>query len=106
MEMLKNKDGAYFIQNKAFKDIARAACLKVKNIAPAKKDNDFIDIEIDKNNNLFINVNIKTKQGADVNKICLDIQEEINDSIYLMTGINCKNIDVHILGFITDKKTK
>lgn len=106
MEILKNEKGKYIIQNKAFKDIAQAACLKVKNVKPAKKENDFVDISVDKNKMMLISVSIRIKQGVDLNKICLNLQEEINDNILLMTGVDCKNINIDIQGFIAEKKKK
>lgn len=106
MEILNSEKGKYIIQNKAFKDIAQAACLKVKNVLPAKKENDFVDVSVDKDNVMTINIAIRIKQGVDLNKTCMNLQEEINDNILLMSGVDCKNINIDIQGFIPENKKK
>lgn len=100
MELLKNNLGTYVIEDKAFKEIAQLACLKVKNIVPAKKANDFVDVDINKDKSMTITVHCRIAAGQDVSKLCNSVQEEINENILLMSGVDCKNINIDIQGFI------
>ena len=104
MEINRNEIGTYKIQNNAFKDIAAIAANKIKNIYPVgKKDNDFVACKIDKNNIMTITLSLRVKQGIDVVKLCNEIQDSVHDNILLMTGVDCQNINIDILGFEKDK---
>lgn len=106
MEIIKNNQGSYTIENKAFKEIAQLACLKVDNIEPAKKVNDFVDVTIDENKVMSIIIHIRIKPLQDIHKLCNHIQEEVNENILLMCGVDCKNINIDIQGFISEKKAR
>lgn len=99
MLLNKNDIGTYYIETQAFKDIVSIVCLKEKNISPAKTDKDFVACKINKNDELVVTISIKIKQGIDVNKTCLNLQNNINENILLMTGVDCKNINIDIQGF-------
>ncbi|MBQ6334726.1 MAG: Asp23/Gls24 family envelope stress response protein [Erysipelotrichaceae bacterium] len=106
MELKRNEIGTYTISEKAFKDIAAIACSNVKNVYPAKKDNEFVECKFNKNGEPEMNVSIRVKQGSDIVKLCNKIQDEINEAVLLMTGIECKKIDIDIQGFESVKEKK
>ena len=101
MELKKNDIGTYVISEKAFKDIAAIACSNIKNVYPTKKDNDFVDCKLSKTKEPTIKVSVRVKQGVDIVKICNKIQDEIMENILLMTGIECKKINIDVQGFVT-----
>lgn len=104
MELQKNEIGTYEVSEKAFKDMVNIVCSNIKNIYPVKKDNDFAECKIYKNGDLGITVSIKIRKGCDIVELCSKLQEEINENILLMSGIECKKIDIDIQGFETVKK--
>lgn len=101
MELKKNDIGTYVISEKAFKDIAAIACSNIKNVYPTKKDNDFVDCKLSKTKEPTIKVSVRVKQGVDIVKVCNNIQDEIMENILLMTGIECKKINIDVQGFVT-----
>ena len=101
MELKKNDIGTYVISEKAFKDIAAIACSNIKNVYPTKKDNDFVDCKLSKSKEPTIKVSVRVKQGVDIVKVCNKIQDEIMENILLMTGIECKKINIDVQGFVT-----
>ncbi len=103
MELKNNEIGTYTISEKAFADIAAIACSNVKNIYPTKKDSDFVECKLNKAKEPAFKVSIRVKQGVDLVKLCNKLQDEIRDNVLLMTGIECKKIDIDIQGFETKK---
>jgi uncharacterized alkaline shock family protein YloU len=103
MEVIKNEIGSYTISDKAFQDIAAICCNGIKNIYPTKKDSEFVSCKFNKNGDLLLDISIRVKQGVDIVKLCNKIQDEINESILLMTGVECKKINIDIQGFETKK---
>lgn len=101
MEIYTNEIGKFIIEPKAIKDIVEIVCEQIENIKKAKKD-DFAQISIDKQNNININIAIKVKQGIDLLKTCNLLQSTIKEHIYLMTSLECNNINIDIQGFILD----
>ena len=99
MELRKNEIGTYIISEKAFKDIAAIATSHVKNVYPTKKDNEFVECKMNKNSEPVFTISIRVKQGVDIVKLCKKIQDEVRDNVLLMTGIECKQIDIDIQGF-------
>ncbi|MBQ3419254.1 MAG: Asp23/Gls24 family envelope stress response protein [Erysipelotrichaceae bacterium] len=93
-----NDYGNLEISKAAFDDMANIAAAKIKGIYPAKK-NGISDCSV-KDGDLIINLNIKVKSGNDINKISTKLQNKVHEIIEEMTGIDCKNINVNILGFI------
>ncbi len=105
MELRKNEIGTYIISEKAFKDIAAIACSGIKNVFPTKKDNDYVDCRLSKTGEPLFTVSIRVKQGCNLVEVCNRIQQEIKEAILLMSGIECKQIDIDIQGFETEKKS-
>ena len=104
MELRKNEIGTYVISEKAFKDIAAIACGNVKNVYPTKKDNEFVECKINKSGEPDFTISIRVKEGCDIVKLCNRIQDEVKEAVLLMTGIECKKINIDIQGFETKKK--
>ncbi len=99
MELRKNEIGTYIISEKAFKDIAAIACSSVKHVYPTKKDNEFVDCKISKAGEPVFTISVRVKQGVDIVKLCNKLQDEIKEAVLLMSGIECKQIDIDIQGF-------
>ena len=96
---IKNEFGNCIISDKAFKEIANIAISNIKNVYPAKKDKDLVDVKFNKNNELNINIPIRVKKGVDLVKLCSKIQDEVAENILMMTGIECNEINIDIQGF-------
>ena len=99
MELRKNEIGTYTISEKAFKDIAAIACSNVKDVYPVKKDNEYVECKLNKSGDPVFTLSVRVKQGVDIVSLCKKIQSEVNETVLLMTGIDCKNIDIDIQGF-------
>jgi len=98
----KNKGlGNYVISEKAFKEIATIACTNIKNVFPYKKDKDIAECKFNKNKELTVNLSIRVKKGIDIVKLCTKIQDEVKENILLMTGVDCKKVNIDIKGFET-----
>lgn len=99
MEIRETEIGTYEISAKAFEDIASLACENVKNVYPVKKDRNYAEAKINKNDELSILLSIKVKQGVDIVKLCNKLQDEVSENILLMTGVECSKINIDIQGF-------
>ena len=99
MEYEKNEIGSYTISEKAFEDIASIAVKNVKNVYPVKKDSEFVECKINKNNEVTIKISLRVKQGVDIVKLCSKVQDEVMESVLIMTGVECKKINIDIQGF-------
>jgi len=104
MELNKNEMGSYVIEAKAFKDIAQIACKNVKNVYPAKEE--FVTCKYSKKTGLEFVVSIKIKPGIDVVETCKEVQDVINENVLLMTGVDCENINIDIVGFVKEENKK
>lgn len=93
-----NEYGSIEISKEAFDDMANIVAGKIKGIMPAKKSG--ISDCVIKDDEITINLNIKVKTGIDVNKVSSKLQTKVHETIEEMTGIDCKKINVNILGFI------
>lgn len=98
MEIYKSEIGDYRIETNAFKDIAKIAAQKAKNVGVAKKG-EYVACKIAKNGDMTMTVSIRVRQGCDVVKTCSDLQDTIFENILMMTGVECKNINIDIQGF-------
>ena len=103
MELKKNEIGTYTISEKAFADIAAIACSGIKNIYPTKKDSEFVSCKLNKNNELTVNIALRVKQGVDIVQLCNKVQDEVKENILLMTGVECKKVNIDIQGFESKK---
>ena len=99
MDKYETKIGNYEISDKALEDIAFIVCDNTKNVFPAKKEKGFVEAKLSKENELTVNISIRIKQGIDLVKTCNKLQDEIAESILLMTGLECQRINIDIQGF-------
>ena len=106
MEFEKNEIGAYTICEKAFEDIASIAVKNIKNVYPVKKDSEFVECKISKNNEVTIKISLRVKQGVDIVKLCSKVQDEVKENILIMTGVECKKINIDIQGFEKEPSKK
>lgn len=99
MKKFTNEFGNYYIEDKVFEEIAENTCLNIDGINPAKNDKNFCKVKSldDKD---ILTISIRIKKGIDIDSICNKIQEDISESIKLMTGIEFNNINIDIQGFI------
>ena len=104
MELLSNEMGSCLISEKAIKEIADVVCSNMKNIYPVKKDKEFAECKISKNDEISLLLSLRVKQGIDIVKLCSKLQDEISENILLMLGLECKRIDIDIQGFESSKK--
>ena len=52
----------------------------------------------------MLKMSVRIKNGVDVVKVCSKLQSTVHEAIEGMTGIDCKNINIDIQGFKTEKK--
>lgn len=95
----KNEFGSIEISQKAYEDMVMIAIKGVKGVAPSKKDTNKIECTF-KNDELKLHIEVKMKSGIDVVKTSNKLQNKIHEIILEMTGIDCKNIDVEVVGFV------
>lgn len=93
-----NEYGSVEISKNAFDDMANIAASKIKGITAYKKSG-ISDCSF-KDGDLIVDLNIKIKSGTDINKTSTKLQSKVHEIIEEMTGIDCKKINVNILGFI------
>ena len=91
--------GNCIVSEKAFSDIASIACSNIKNVYPYRKDRDFVECKFNKNNELTVDLSVRVKKGIDIVKLCTKIQDEVKENILLMTGVECKKVNIDIKGF-------
>jgi len=51
-------------------------------------------------NSLKLNIDIKLKNGKNVNEVTLRVQKKISDAILEMTALQISNIDLKVVGFV------
>ncbi len=51
-------------------------------------------------NELNISVDIKVKFGANVNEVCEKLQDKIHQTIFQMTELNCRSVNIRVTGFV------
>ena len=94
-----NEYGSVEICNSAFEDIANIAASKIKGIYPNKRNSGIAECTM-KDDELIINLNIKAKTGIDISKVSSRLQSRVHELVEEMTGIDCKKINVNIVGFV------
>lgn len=99
MEIIKNETGKCSISYKALVEIAEIACHDVKDIEVNTKE-EYVVCNLSKTNELTVDVSVKVKKGSDIIKTCKALQDTIKDSYELMTGIEVKQVNININGFV------
>ena len=95
----KNEYGIVEISDQAFNDMGNIAVAKVKGVYPAKKNGSICDCSV-KDGEIVVNMNIKAKTGVDIVKLSGRLQTKVHEIIEEMTGIDCKQINVNVHGFV------
>lgn len=100
------KTGKALMSIEAIAGIAKTSIRNVKDAYTMKKDSDTCQVKMLKNGDITIDVNIKILQGSDVAKVCEDLQREIYDHVFDMTGIRSKAVNIDVVGFtsVDDEK--
>jgi len=49
-------------------------------------------------NQLLITVNVKIQYAQNVNDVSESLQDKITQDIEHMTGLTCRNVDIHVVG--------
>ncbi len=93
------KSGKAMMSIEAIAAIAKTSIRNVKDAFTMKKDADTCQVKMLKNGDIQIDISIKILQGADVAKVCEDLQREVYDHIYDMTGIRSKAVNIDVIGF-------
>lgn len=53
---------------------------------------------------VYIDLAVVVKYGAKIQKICLEAQEKVKNSVETMTGLNVLSVNVHVVGVHFDKE--
>ncbi|MBM3251302.1 MAG: Asp23/Gls24 family envelope stress response protein [Candidatus Omnitrophica bacterium] len=109
MEEAKTDLGTVRIHNNVIAAITSIAVSEVDGVAGihkgfkdsiynmfGKKDSGSIKIEIDKNNEINLDVSITVKYGVNIPEIARKVQESIRQSIEKSTDLSLKEINVNV----------
>jgi uncharacterized alkaline shock family protein YloU len=95
-------NGALGISYQVFEEIAKICVSEVEGATLSSNEGLFklnrpvlCNIQSD---GIEITVNVKIDTGLNVNDVCLKVQEKVQDSIYDMTEIKPKKIDIKVTG--------
>lgn len=103
--MITNSYGKVELNNNVFKDVALISLEKVKGVYPVKNDSSFCTVSY-KDDKLKLLLKIKIDIGTDVVKVCNKLTESVHESIESMTGIDCKEINIDVQGFVKKEEKK
>jgi len=101
----KHKDNEYGtvgLSTNVFESIAKASLEEISNVALA--DSSFsrfkksISCKVVRNS-LAVTLNVLAKTGANVNKLCDNIQEKLHDDLIAMTSFKDVVVNVNVVGF-------
>ena len=93
--------GSIHLSDDVFKDIAKLAMSKIPGVYPGKKEADSVACKT-LDNDIKLTLYIKLGQGKDVTGTCTKLQRKVHEDIVDMTGIDCKVINLDIVGFISE----
>ena len=100
---LESTMGSAILGADVFKNIAQIVSGKIEGVYPAKKESDFVVCKIKDAENIKLTLYIRLRQGIDVAKTCSDLQRKVHEDILDMTGIDSKDINLDIQGFVSEK---
>lgn len=102
-----SKRGKLGISRKCFEDIIAITTNKINGVETAKSQNNKLNFYFKKpisceivNNKVQINVQVKVKQGSNIEKICTDIQEKIAEEITTIVELVPFSIKVKVVSII------
>ncbi len=53
---------------------------------------------------VFIELGVVVKYGSKIQKVCLEAQEKVKNSVETMTGLNVVSVNMHVVGVHFDKE--
>ncbi len=53
---------------------------------------------------VFIDITATVKYGVKIQKICLEVQEKVKNSVETMTGLHVASVNIHVVGVLFDKE--
>lgn len=53
---------------------------------------------------VFIDLGVVVQYGAKIQKICLEAQEKVKNSVETMTGLHVVSVNIHVVGVHFDKE--
>jgi uncharacterized alkaline shock family protein YloU len=96
--------------------IAEIATLEVEGmVSTAPTKNDFVQaisrkkgprgvkVEVG-DGEVFIDIMATVKYGVKIQKVCLEVQEKVKNSVETMTGLQVASVSVHVVGVFFDKE--
>ena len=61
-----------------------------------------IKVEVEENGELLITANVSAKYGIKIKDEARKLQESIIESVEIMTALNIKNVNIHIVSMLKD----
>ncbi|PHV72362.1 Asp23/Gls24 family envelope stress response protein [Sporanaerobium hydrogeniformans] len=99
--------------------IAEIATLEVEGMVDtAQSKTDFVQAAISRKKapkgvkvevaqgEVFIDIAAIVKYGVKINKVCLEAQEKVKNSVETMTGLHVASVNIHVVGVTFDKEQK
>ena len=74
----------------------------VQQAISSKKKPKGVKIEVGEEE-VFIDLALIVKYGAKIQKLCLEVQQKVKNSVETMTGLNVASVNVHVVGVQFDK---
>ena len=74
----------------------------VQQAISSKKKPKGVKIEVGEEE-VFIDIAVIEKYGAKIQKLCLEVQQKVKNSVETMTGLNVASVNVHVVGVQFDK---
>lgn len=115
---LPNENGTIRISSDVISTIASVATLEVKGITMSggltndiaekfgvKSSTKGIKVQVN-DSETIIDVFIIVEYGLKIPQVALEVQDNIKKSVEGMTGLNVKEVNIHIQGILTSKDTK
>ncbi|WP_069998196.1 Asp23/Gls24 family envelope stress response protein [Cellulosilyticum sp. I15G10I2] len=53
---------------------------------------------------VFIDITAVVKYGIRIQKVCLEVQEKVKNSVETMTGLHVASVNIHVAGVFFDKE--
>lgn len=97
----KNEENGMIAINKSvFESIANISIDDIENVVAIKQGrfNKPVTVKIEKGQ-LYVNVDVKVKYGANVNATAELLQNKIYENILFMTGFKASDVAVNVEGF-------
>lgn len=96
--------------------IAEIATLEVEGmVSTLQSKNDFVQalsrkkgpkgvkVEVGEGE-VFIDITVTVKYGVKIQKVCLEAQEKVKNSVETMTGLHVASVNIHVAGVFFEKE--